>query len=82
MRSSLVFESVVDLAVFVSVGLGDPQYELSEADAVAARWHPKTVASARSLPFDLWLRIKLCLERFADRYDEFPRSRSSINRRV
>jgi len=56
--------------------------ELSEADAVPARWHPKTVASARSLPFDLWLRLELCLERFADRHDEFPRSRSSINRRV
>lgn len=56
--------------------------DLKEADAVAARWHPKTVASARSLPFDLSLRIELCLERFADRYDEFPRSRSSINRRA
>ncbi|WP_254838047.1 tyrosine-type recombinase/integrase [Natronomonas marina] len=56
--------------------------ELSEADAVAARWHPKTVASARSLPFDPSLRIELCLERFADRYDEFPKSRSTINRRV
>lgn len=56
--------------------------ELSEADAVAARWHPKTVASARSLPFDLSLRIELCLERFADRYDEFPKSRLTINRRV
>jgi integrase len=56
--------------------------DLSEADAVVARWHPKTVSSARSLPFDLSLRIELCLERFADRYDEFPRSRSTINRRV
>ena len=56
--------------------------DLTEADAIAGRWHPKTVASARSLPFDLSLRIELCLERFAERYDEFPRSRSSINRRV
>jgi integrase len=42
----------------------------------------KTVASARSIPFDLSLRIELCIERFANRYDGFPRSRSTVNRRV
>jgi len=55
---------------------------LSITDALASRWHPKTVASARIVPFDLSLRLELCVERFANQYDEFPRSRSTINRRV
>ena len=55
---------------------------LSVASALASRWHPKTVSSARSIPFDLSLRIELCIERFADRYDGFPRSRVTVNRRV
>lgn len=56
--------------------------QLTESDAVSSCWHPKTVASARSIPFDLSLRIELCIDRFADRYEGFPRSRSTINRRV
>ena len=56
--------------------------DLSTADALASRWHPKTIASARLIPFDLSLRLELCIERFANRYDAFPRSRSTINRRV
>lgn len=38
--------------------------------------------SARSIPFDLSLGIEPCVERFADRYDGFSRSRSTVNRRV
>lgn len=56
--------------------------DLSIEDAVASRWYPKTVASARLILFDLSLRLELCIERFANRYDAFPRSRSTINRRV
>lgn len=56
--------------------------DLSVADAVASRWHPKTVASARLISFDLSHRLELCFERFTARYDEFPCSRSTINRRV
>lgn len=55
---------------------------LSVEDALTSRWHPKTVALARLIPFDHSLRLELCIERFADRYDAFPRSRSTINRRV
>lgn len=60
----------------------DHNENLSVADAIASRWHPKTVSSARLIPFDLSLRLELCFERFAARYDEFPCSRSTINRRV
>ncbi|MFB6312325.1 MAG: tyrosine-type recombinase/integrase, partial [Salinirussus sp.] len=56
--------------------------ELTSEAALRTRWHPKTVAAARSIPFDLSLRIELCIERFANRYEGFPRSRSTINRRV
>jgi integrase len=56
--------------------------DLTPEAALRTRWHPKTVASARSIPFDLSLRIELCIERFANRYEGFPRSRSTINRRV
>jgi site-specific recombinase XerD len=49
---------------------------------MADRWHPKTASSARAVPFDLSLRVELCLERFADRYDTFPHSRATVNRRV
>jgi integrase len=54
----------------------------SVEDATPSRWHPKTVASARLIPFDLSLRSELCIKRFATRYDAFPRSRSTTNRRV
>ena len=55
---------------------------LSFEQAMRSRWHPKTLASARVIPFDVSLRVELCIERFADRYSEFPKSRSTINRRV
>lgn len=56
--------------------------DLFIGDALASRWHPKTVASARLIPFDLSLRLELCVERSANRYDAFPRLRSTTNRRV
>ena len=56
--------------------------DLTQDEAVEARWHPKTVSSARAIPFDLSLRLELCIEQFANRYDSFPHSRSTINRRV
>lgn len=55
---------------------------LTTDSALDSRWHPKTVASARSIPFDLSLRIELSVERFDSRYEAFPKSRSTINRRV
>ncbi|WP_092686683.1 site-specific integrase [Halorientalis regularis] len=55
---------------------------LSVQEALASRWHPKTIASARAIPFDLSLRVELCIERFSDRYSSFPHSRTTVNRRV
>ncbi|SEP26369.1 Phage integrase family protein [Halogranum amylolyticum] len=56
--------------------------ELTEEEALEVRWHPKTIASARAIPFDLSLRLELCIERFTNRYDSFSHSRLTINRRV
>ncbi|MFP8891828.1 tyrosine-type recombinase/integrase (plasmid) [Natrialbaceae archaeon A-CW2] len=46
------------------------------------RWHPKTPNSARTIPFDFDTRTEIALERFVDRYDQFPKSRAVVNRRV
>lgn len=56
--------------------------DLTTEKALKDRWHPKTATFARALPFDLSLRVELYIERFADRYDKFPLSRSTVNRRV
>jgi len=56
--------------------------QLTQEAAMERRWHPKTVASAHSIPVDLSLRIELYLERFTEQYEAFPRSRCAVNRRV
>jgi len=55
---------------------------ISFEDALAQCWSPKTEAAARSVPFDFDSRAEIIVERFFDRYDAYPRSRTSINRRV
>lgn len=56
--------------------------QLTEAAALGSLWHPKTAPSARSIPLGRTLRIEPCIVRFANRYDDFPRSRSTATRRV
>lgn len=51
-------------------------------DELNQRWKPKTSNSARAIPFDFSDRIEACLEAFFDIYDEYPHSRTSINRRM
>lgn len=50
--------------------------------ALDERWQPKTENSSRAIPFDFDIRLQLCIERFADRYDAFPKSRATVNRRI
>lgn len=45
-------------------------------------WVPKTEAAAREVPFDANTRASIVVESFFDRYDRWPHSRQSINRRV
>ena len=56
--------------------------DLTYAEALETRWAGKTDAAAREIPFDHDARAQLCLERFFDKYDEYPCSCQSINRRV
>lgn len=56
--------------------------DLSYDNALADRWHPKTAASARVIPFDMSLRVELCIEEFDERYETFPKSTATINRRL
>jgi len=56
--------------------------EMSIEDALAHAWSAKTDAAAREVPFDFDPRTSLAIERFFDRYDEWPVSRQGINRRV
>lgn len=50
--------------------------------AIAKFWSPKTEASARAIPFDFDETIRQQIEAFFFDYDGWPKSRSSINRRV
>lgn len=45
-------------------------------------WKPKTSAAARPVPFGFSPRLEIVIERFFDKYDEFPYSRKTVNRRV
>jgi len=45
-------------------------------------WQPKTEAAVRSIPYDFNTRLQLCVERFFKKYDSFPISKASLNRRV
>lgn len=51
-------------------------------EAIKERWEPKTENSARSVPFDWDTRTEMCIEEAADHWEEFPRSRCTVNRRV
>lgn len=51
-------------------------------DALAERWTPKTRHSVRTIPFGFDDRITGVLEEFFFHRDGYPRSRSSVNRRV
>jgi integrase len=51
-------------------------------DALERAWEPKTAAAAREIPFDASPRAEIVVERFFERYDGWPHSRQSVNRRV
>jgi len=45
-------------------------------------WQPKTAAAERSIPYDFNTRLHLTVEKFFNKYDTFPISKASLNRRV
>ena len=56
--------------------------EMTLDEALRYSWSAKTDAAAREVPFDFDPRTELAIERFFDRYEEYPCSRQSINRRI
>lgn len=54
--------------------LVEPEYSVA--------WVPKTESAAREVPFDANTRAALVVEEFFERYDRWPHSRQSVNRRV
>jgi len=51
-------------------------------EAAALEWSPKNPNAARDIPFDFDPRAELVVENFFDRFDEWPESQTTINRRV
>lgn len=55
---------------------------LTFEEAMKDQWGPKTWMAARAVPYDFDSRVELIVERFFEEYDEYPRSRLSVNRRI
>lgn len=51
-------------------------------EMVDRQWTAKTPAAARRIPYDALTRAELVVERFFDRFDEWPHSNQAVNRRV
>jgi integrase len=56
--------------------------EMGFEAAMEQRWCPKSDRGSRAIPFDFSPKVELIMERFFDRYEEFPLSRKTVNRRV
>ncbi len=56
--------------------------ELTMEEAMENRWHAKTIHASRAVPFDFSEKTKNIIEKFFDEYEEYPKSRLSVNRRV
>lgn len=56
--------------------------EISVSGAMDDRWKPKTKMAVREIPFDFDPRIELCIERFFDRNESWPRSSQVVGRRL
>ena len=58
------------------------QNSITFDDAESLMWRGKTENAQRKIPFDWHPRTELIIERFFDRFDEFPESFTTIGRRV
>lgn len=60
----------------------DHDEDVTYEDALSRMWQSKTDAAAREIPFDSHPKVEIIIERFFERFDAWPASRQSINRRV
>jgi len=55
---------------------------ITAEEAAALEWSPKNPNASRDVPFDFDARAELVVEDFFDRFDKWPESQTTINRRV
>jgi len=58
------------------------EVNISMEDAVERQWQPKTSRSARTIPFDFDVRVKLALEAFFEEFERWEKSAATVNRRI
>lgn len=58
------------------------EQDITLDQALDKMWQAKTDEAAREVPFDWNARVEMCVERFFDRFDCWPVSRTTTNRRV
>jgi len=63
-------------------GKAERSRKINIEQAMDKRWHPKTETAIRDVPFGFSARVEVVVERFFKRFDEYPCSSQSINRRV
>lgn len=56
--------------------------EITEELEMDCRWHPKTESGVRDVPFGFSSRVEVVVDRFFDKYDEYPLSVMSVTRRI
>jgi len=55
---------------------------ITTEEAAEMEWSPKNPNAAREVPFDFDPRAELVVEQFFDRFEKWPESQTTINRRV
>lgn len=58
------------------------EVNMSMQQALELQWQPKTKRSARTIPFDFDVRVKLALESFFSKFDRWQKSAATVNRRI
>lgn len=55
---------------------------ITMAEARKQRWEPKTDEGAREIPTDFDVRVEMVLDEFFEEYDQWPKSKATLNRRL
>lgn len=58
------------------------EVNISMEEAISRRWKPKSENSARRVPYDFDVRVEMTLERFFEEFEAWPKSKSTLNRRI
>lgn len=58
------------------------ELRVTHEEAVEKWWQPKTEQGSRDIPYDWDARTALLIEDFIDEYEIYPKSQSTVNRRI